>query len=207
MLYPRVGPGPFRASQLRDGDRYELSDGHAIYCPPASLRRGQASLTGAGVIDSDPAVPGVAANVGIAFNNDRNLRAPDTIVTADAPPQPGWLDVAPPLAVEYVEPGHDEVDLSAKISELLALGVRYFWVVRLTDPVRVEVHTQGEPVQIVDADETLTAPGVLQNPLPVRALVDPVAARPVMLHNLLQRRGYASFAEFQAEHAAAQTRR
>ena len=137
MLYPRVGPGPFRASQLRDGDRYELSDGHAIYCPPASLRRGQASLTGAGVIDSDPAVPGVAANVGIAFNNDRNLRAPDIIVTADAPPQPGWLDVAPPLAVEYVEPGHDEV----------------------------------------------------------------------MLHNLLQRRGYASFAEFQAEHAAAQIRR
>ena len=30
----RLTRGPFRADQLRDGDRYELSNGHPIYCAP-----------------------------------------------------------------------------------------------------------------------------------------------------------------------------
>ncbi len=29
--------GPFRAEHLRDGDRYELSNGHPIYCAPAEV--------------------------------------------------------------------------------------------------------------------------------------------------------------------------
>jgi len=30
----RASRGPFRADQLRPGDRYELSNGHPIYCAP-----------------------------------------------------------------------------------------------------------------------------------------------------------------------------
>lgn len=30
----RSGRGPFRADQLKEGDRYELSGGHPIYCAP-----------------------------------------------------------------------------------------------------------------------------------------------------------------------------
>nr|VFK57994.1 MAG: hypothetical protein BECKTC1821F_GA0114240_102118 [Candidatus Kentron sp. TC] len=27
--------GPFSADRIKDGDRYELSEGHRIYCAPA----------------------------------------------------------------------------------------------------------------------------------------------------------------------------
>ena len=32
---PKPEQGPFHADQLRDGDRYELSQGHPLYCAPA----------------------------------------------------------------------------------------------------------------------------------------------------------------------------
>lgn len=199
MPFPRVAPGPFRADQLRDGDPYELSDGHAIFCAPAGHRHGEQQNAGASSLASDPAVLGhVGIDVGIAFNGGKNLRAPDLIVTDKSPAEPGWLHAVPPLAVEYADVGQDEAELTAKISELLALGVRYLWVVRLTGPLRVEVHVRGEPVRIVGADDTLSAPGVLQNPLPVRALVDPTTSREVTLRNLLQSHGYSSIAEIQA---------
>ena len=38
--------------------------------------------------------------------------------------------------------------------------------------------------------EELTAPGILQNPIPVEALYDRQAAHEVTLRNLLQRKGY-----------------
>ncbi|MBK9756781.1 MAG: Uma2 family endonuclease [Nannocystis sp.] len=200
MPFPRVAPGPFRADQIREGDPYELSDGHAIYCAPAGHRHGGTQNAGASALASDPAVDGrVSIDVGIAFNDNKNLRAPDLIVTDNTPLQPGWLRTVPPLAVEYADVGQDEAELATKISELLTLGVRYIWVVRLNGPLRVEVHVRGEPVRILRADDTLTAPGVLQNPLPVRALVDPATSRAVTLHNLLQQHGYTSIAEIQAE--------
>lgn len=41
--------GPFRAEHLREGDRYELSNGHAIYCNPAGREHAGRNLTGAAV--------------------------------------------------------------------------------------------------------------------------------------------------------------
>lgn len=200
MPFPRVAPGPFRADQIREGDPYELSDGHAIYCAPAGNRHGATQNAGASALASDPTVDGhVAIDVGIAFNDNKNLRAPDLIVTDPSPPQPGWLRSVPPLAVEYADIGQDEAELTTKISELLTLGVRYIWVVRLSGPLRVEVHVPNEPMRIVRADDTLTAPGVLKNPIPVRALVDPAASAAVTLRNLLQRHGYDSIADIQAK--------
>lgn len=38
--------GPFRASQIGDGDPYELSNGHAIHCLPARADHAESNLTG-----------------------------------------------------------------------------------------------------------------------------------------------------------------
>jgi len=196
--YPRTGPGPFRADQLREGDEYELSDGHAIRCPPAGTRHRSARLGGGRVLASDPAVRGrVGIDIGIAWNDDKNLRAPDLVV-GNFERGPGWLRSVPPLAVEYADTGQDEAELAAKISELHAAGMLFIWVVRLTGPVRVDVHHHGEPMRTVGIDGELTAPGVLQNSVPVRALVDPDAADAVSLRNLLQTHGHGSIAEIEA---------
>ena len=166
---PHSAPGPFRASQIREGDPYELSNGHAIECMTAGSRHGHAHTVGARVLASDPQVAGeVGIDVGIVWGEDRNLRAPDLIVGA-VDKVPGWQRSFPPLAVEYADAGQDEPELQQKISELLAQGTQVVWVVRLVGPLRVEVYVRDRPVRVVGSEETLTAPGILRNPVPVRA--------------------------------------
>jgi hypothetical protein len=192
--FPHEAPGPFRASMIREGDPYELSNGHPILCLPGGQRHGDTQIQGGKVLSSDPAIDGaVGTDVGIAFNDDKNLRAPDLSV-GGVKQEPGWMRTPPPLAVEYADRGQDETELTAKIGELLAFGVRLIWVVRLTGPLRVEVHAAGQPVRVVDGDGTLTAPGILQNPVPVRALVDRDAANAATLRNLLNQAGYEDLA-------------
>ena len=205
MLMPgaeMLGSGPFRADQLREGDPYELSDGHPIYCAPGGERHGGAQSSGAKVLDADPAATGkVGIEVGYAFGNGKYLRAPDLSIGLSGGTrterQPGWAKGAPLLAVEYADAGQDEKDLNRKILELFTAGTRLAWVVRLVGPLRVEVHEPGQPVRTVGADEVLTAPGILQNPVPVRALVDAEAANQAALRNLLSRRGYDSIEDVQ----------
>jgi hypothetical protein len=193
-----AAPGPFRASQLREGDPYELSEGHAIRCMTAGARHGRAHSAGDRVLATDPAVAGqVGVDVGITWGDDKNLRAPDLIVGA-VQAEPGWQRVFPPLAVEYADVGQDEGELQRKIGELLAGGTRLIWVVRLEGPLRVEEYAADRSVRLVGAEESLTAPGILQNPVPVRALVDPAAANEVALRNLLQAHGYDSIEAIEA---------
>ncbi len=188
--YRQRAPGLSRADQIRPGDPYELSNGHAILCMPTGQRGGRANLTGGSVLETDPAVK--AAGVDVGFSADpTHLRAPDVSV-GDFPDEPGWAKKAPPLAVEYADRGQDEADLAIKIQELLHAGTRFVWVVRLTGPRRVEVHTKGKAVHLAHSGEDLTAPGILQNPVPVDALYDRDAAHEATLRNLLQRKGYAS---------------
>lgn len=97
---------------------------------------------------------------------------------------------APPLAVEYAGRRQNETDLEIKIKELLAAGARYVWVVRLVGPRRVEVHTPNAPMRLLSTTDTLEAPGILRNRIPVRALFDREEAHRVTLRNLLQREGY-----------------
>ena len=196
--HPFTAPGPFRADQIRDGDPYELSDGHAIHCMTAGERHARANLEGGRVLATDPAVAGAAGvDAGFSFNGDRNLRAPDISVGVGT--TPGWMREAPPLAVEYADTGQDEGELQRKIAEMLAAGTRLFWVVRLTGRVRVEVHAPGELVRVVELEGVLTAPGILKNPVPVRALVDARAADAATLRNLLNTHGYESLDEVRAE--------
>ncbi len=191
--------GPFQADQLRDGDRYELSEGHPIYCAPAGYRHAAGHVTGGLVLDTDPAVGWSGADAGVSPEPGM-LRAPDVAVRTTPPEGDGtWLDEAPPLAVEYASHGQDEADLKRKIAELLHAGTRWVWAVRLEGLARVEVHTAGASKRTFTGDELLEAPGVLQNPVPARALFDRAAAHEVVLRNLLQRQGYASLAQVREE--------
>jgi Uma2 family endonuclease len=191
---PVVGspePGPFRAWQIPEGAPYELSNGHPIRCMSAGERHGDASARGVAVLETDPAVDGAGVDVGVEFNEGRNLRAPD-ISVGNTLGRPGWSQKLPPLAVEVADGGQDEADLQDKIRELLAAGTRYVWVVRMTGPRRVEVYQKGRRRQIVPAGKELRAEGVLQNPVPVLAFYERDVAHEVTLRNLLQRRGIES---------------
>ncbi len=197
---PRTLPtakGPFRADQIRSGDPYELSNGHAIQCMTTGGRGSRANLLGGSVLDTDPAVEEAGIDTGYSPSSD-SLRAPDVAV-GNVPNTPGWVAGAPPLAVEYADTGQDEKELALKISELLAAGTRWVWVVRLSGPRRVEVHERGQEMRLVRPGEELTAPGILQNPVPVNALYDREAAHAVTLRNLLQRQGYRDLDEIRGE--------
>ena len=193
MTRPWSDPvGPYRADQIREGDPYELSQGHRIDCMTAGGRHGTAHLVGSSVINSDPGlVHAPAVDVGIEWNDGKNLRAPDIIAGIDVR-APGWATQPPPLAIEFADAGQDEAQLRLKISELLEFGTRLIWVVRLTGPLRVEIHEPGQPVRIVHGDGELHAPGILQNSVPVRALIDRDTALDATFRNLLGREGYAS---------------
>jgi Uma2 family endonuclease len=189
--------GPFRADHLRSGDPYELSNGHPVHCLPTGGRGGRAANLGGGVLASDPAAQDVGVDVGFSPSPEI-LRAPDVSV-GEIPDQPGWVQGAPPLAVEYADTGQDEADLRIKIGELFNAGTRYVWVVRLTGPRRVEIHQPDQGVRIANPGEQLTAPGILANPVPVEALYDREAARQTIFRNLLQREGYSSLEDVRAE--------
>lgn len=188
-LYPD-SRGPFRADQIREGDPYELSNGHAIRCMTTGGRGSDANAVGAAVLKSDPDVEEAGIDTGYAIEPG-TLRAPDVSV-GNVPKQPGWVQGVPPLAVEYADTGQDEKDLKDKIGELLGAGTKWIWVVRLNGPRRVEVHEKGQPKRLVRPGEELTAPGVLRNPVPVEALYDWEAGSKATLRNLLQREGYSS---------------
>ena len=186
----QTGRGPFVADQIPSGSRYELSDGHAIYCAPTGGRGSKSNLVGATVLETDPAVDSAGVDTGYSLDPG-TLRAPD-IAVGNVPDEPGWVQGVPPLAVEYSDTGQDEAELHAKIAELLEAGTRYVWVVRLVGPRRVEVHELGKPVRIVSEGEDLAAPGVLKNRVRVEALYNREAAHEQVLQNLLQRQGYES---------------
>jgi hypothetical protein len=191
MSYPLRAPGPFHADQIRDGDPYELSNGHPIQCLPTGGNGTGPNLRGGFVLDTDPAAPPAGVDAGIALS-DGTLRAPDVAVGI-GPEKPGWSTTVPPLVVEYAGDGQDLVDLRKKIDEFLAAGTRFVWVVRLVGQRRVEVHEQGKAMRTVYAGGQLEAPGVLKNAVPVDALFDRDAAQEVALRNLVQRKGYDSF--------------
>lgn len=190
-------PGPHRASEAREGDPYELSDGHRIECLPAGGRHATANILGGAVLASDPATRGlVGADPGIVFNEDRNLRAPDLAIGVE--PGLGWQTKAPPLAVEYAGAGQDLRQLERKIVELLEAGTQLIWVVHLVGPLRVDIHERGALMRTVGADAELVAPGLLDYPVPVRALVEPDAALAAVLRNSLGQHGVRSLDELRA---------
>jgi hypothetical protein len=180
--------GPFHADQLRRGDRYELRNGHPIYCAPAGREQAATNLTGAAALETDPDVQWAGVDAGFTPDSG-TLRAPNVAI-GPAGAERGWIRGVPPLAVEYAGTGQDEDELQEKIAALLGNGTLLVWVVRLTGPRRVEVHAPGVAMRVLGPGEALSAPGILRNPVPVEALYDRDAAHRVVLRNLLQRAGY-----------------
>jgi Putative restriction endonuclease len=141
------------------------------------------------VLDTDPDVEWAGVDVGYS-PDPGTLRAADIALGPRPKEERGWASEAPRLAVEYASTGQDESELQRKIEDLIAGGTELVWVVRLLGPRRVEVYAPGKPVEVKSGGDELTAPGILRNPVPVRALYDRDAAHEAVLRNLLQRHGY-----------------
>ena len=182
--------GPYRAEDIAPGEPYELSDGYKIECMGTGQRGARSNGSGFMVLDSDPDAPPAGVDAGIS-PVPTMLRAPDIAVGGLAN-EPGWASTAPPLCVEYADRGQDEAELQKKIVELLRCGTQHVWVVRLVGPRRVEVHEPGKAMRLAVVGDTLDAPGILRNAVPVEALYDREAAHRHTLTNLLQREGYAN---------------
>src|SRR5262249_8868519 len=117
-----LAPGTYRAEDIREGQPYELSNGHRLLCT-TGRRGGLAHGVGVSVLRTDPAVK--SAGVDIGFSQDpQHLRAPD-ISVGDIADEPGWDPHAPPLAVEYADTGQDEAELKKKIADLLDAGTKH----------------------------------------------------------------------------------
>lgn len=183
-----LAPGPFTADQLPEESRYELVNGHPLHCEHAGGRHSTSNLTGGAALWSDLGVTEADVNAGYQLNAS-TVRAPDLAV-GNVPNAPGWVQGAPPLAVEYEDRRQDKAELATKITQLLKVETRYVWVVRLVGLPRVEVYEAGKAMRVVGLEKQLTAPGVLHHSVPVRALFDQDAARAVVLRNLLARAGY-----------------
>ena len=184
----RASEGPFLPYQLEIGGEYELSNGHPVECLQTGGDGTGPNGRGFLALDTDP----LAANAGVDLGMQLGaltMRAPDVAVGA-FPEKKGWVQGALPLALEYAAATQDEEKLQERIADMLSHGVKYVWVVRLVGPRRVEVHERGLAMRTVLPGQTLTAPGVLQNPVRVEALYDRDAAHEAALQNLLQRKGY-----------------
>ncbi len=138
------------------------------------------------VISTDPDVESAGIDAGFELSR-KTLRAPD--VAVDVPDQPGWVKGPPRLAVEYVALDSDSYEVEKKIQDLLIAGTKWVWVVRFEGAQHAEVHEKGKQPHRRNLGDSLEAPGVLRNSVPVEALFDRQAARQAMLENLLQREG------------------
>lgn len=190
-------PGPFRAEQVRPGSRYELNDGHPVYCAPTGADGARRNLVGGEVLDTDPSVEEAGIDPGYTTSPGM-LRAPDVAV-GNVPDQRGWIKGVPPLAVEYAGIGQDERELQDKIADFLRAGTRLVWVVRLVGARHIEVYERGKPVRTVGPGEMIGAPGILRNTYPMEAFVDRATAHRLTFRNLLQREGYESLDEVREE--------
>ncbi len=183
-----LAPGPFKVDALPSKSAYELDQGHAVLCLPTQARGGRAQIRGGLVVATDPLVQDAGVEVGFDLGGE-TMRAPDVSILRPGAGD-GWVKGAPALAIEYADDGQDEPELRAKIAQLLQAGAEAIWVVRLGRLQHVEVHQRGMEPRIFHSHETLTLPGVLQNPVPVAALFDADQAEQLALRNLLDRFGF-----------------
>lgn len=121
----QMGDGPFRPEQLRSGDPYEVSRGHAVFCAPTGADGSGPNGRGFLVIDSDPKVKSAGVDTGFQLG-PLTMRAPD-VAAGDFDERPGWVQGVPPLAIEYASVGQDEHELNEKIDDLMSAGTQHLW--------------------------------------------------------------------------------
>ena len=75
--YRVLAPGPFRADQIREGDPYELSNGHPLLCVPTGRRGGLSGVGLGGVrLLAQEGTQAVGCGVGVKFALFRSLALP-----------------------------------------------------------------------------------------------------------------------------------
>lgn len=78
----------------------------------------------------------------------------------DLPPEAGFCEIPPDLAVEVVSPNDTFYEISARVADFLAAGTRLVWVV---DPAQrtVAVHDADRPGKTLRSSDELTGDEVL----------------------------------------------
>jgi Uma2 family endonuclease len=152
-----------------DDHRYELVEGRVIRMNPPGSRHAVlaarlASLLSQHVEKGGLGVVMASGGLHLASRPD-TVREPDVaFVRAERIPPSGIPDGFWPgpadLAVEIRSPGDRRSEISAKVNEYLARGVRLVWIV---DPKArtVTVHQQDEPQVILEGDAMLDGRTVL----------------------------------------------
>lgn len=125
----------------------ELFRRMANFAVDRGLGRVYPQETGISVWDDDPS----------------RVRKPDAMFIRQSrlqPIGPGWVTVAPDLAVEVVSPNDLAAGLELKLVDYTAAGIPLVWVI-YPEARRAHVHRRGQPVEILDASGTLSGDDVL----------------------------------------------
>jgi Uma2 family endonuclease len=149
-LYEMVGVGPC-----------ELIDGRIVPMSPTGNEHGGVELTIAetikGFVRQKKLGKVRSGEVGIYTHRDPDrVRAADVLYISDEryarrTKSRGYLDVAPDLVVEVLSPGDAVMDLTQKLREYFAIGVRLVWV---ADPEARLVYAYRSLTDIREFKET-----------------------------------------------------
>ena len=172
---------PALSSRLAaEGKRTELVRGDLVVMAPAGGRHGHVAhkiglLIGNHVLEGDLGRV-FAAETGFLLRRDPDtVRAPDVAFVAagrlsDGETPPGFLELAPDLAVEVVSPSDSPAAVGGKVQDWLEAGTRLVWVV-YPDSRSVTVHRQtGRTEELSETDLLPGAPALPEFAVAVRDL-------------------------------------
>ncbi|MGQ9881407.1 MAG: Uma2 family endonuclease [Armatimonadota bacterium] len=155
----------------RTGKRYELVRGELRELTPTGWEHGRICARLARLLDVYASEQGVGVVLGAETGCVLQTEPTPTVRAADVafvrrdrlpegmvPQQFGA--VVPDLVVEVVSPSDRYAGLVEKISDWLSAGVQMVWVVDPTDRL-VIVHRAGQPVRILNENDTLSGEEVL----------------------------------------------
>ncbi len=172
---------PTLSSRLAaEGKRTELVRGDLVVMAPAGGRHGRIANTIAYLltefIRARQRGMVFAAETGFLLHRSPDtVRAPDVAFVAaerlaDGEPPPGFLEMAPDLAVEVVSPSDSSAAVRDKVRDWLEAGTRLVWVV-YPDSRSVTVHRHtGEPEEHSETDVLSGSPALPEFSVAVRDL-------------------------------------
>lgn len=148
----------------REGRR-ELVNGRVVEMPPVGPLHGDVDANLVLALKTflrDNRLGRVYINTGFLLHRKPDLvRAPDEAfvaaqrIRANPPPERGFWDIVPDLAVDIVSPDDTAEDVHEKVLDYLNAGVRLLWVVYPRHR-QVQVYRPGESVRLLYGDDVLT---------------------------------------------------
>lgn len=149
---------------------FELVRGRAVPVTPTGPTHGRIDNKIArrvGQFVEDRQLGAVYTNTGFILSRSPDVvRAPDEAfvsaasITRSPPPENGYWELAPDLAIEVVSPNDSAEDIAAKVADYLAAGVRLTWVLypRLH---QIHVFERGHAPRILAGADSLDGSSVL----------------------------------------------